>query len=186
MQLFRSKSSDAQLSFSSGRKNCSFFQPKLTVGPVNDVYEQEADAVADRVMRMEDSDHVQPKHNISSVQRKCAECEEEERAQRKGNGQTTGEAPSIVSDVVNSGGGKNLDNNTRSFMEKRFGYDFSHVKIHDDTVAAKSAQSINALAYTSGNNIVFNQGQYSPETNSGRKLLAHELTHVVQQRPDNK
>src|SRR5690606_20271324 len=67
------------------------------------------------------------------------------------------------------------------FMENRFGYDFSHVKIHDDTVAAKSAQSINALAYTSGNNIVFNHGQYSPETNSGRKLLAHELTHVVQQ-----
>ena len=66
-------------------------------------------------------------------------------------------------------------------MENRFGYDFSRVKIHTDTVATKSAQSINALAYTSGNNIVFDEGQYSPNTANGKKLLAHELTHVVQQ-----
>ena len=74
-----------------------------------------------------------------------------------------------------------LPHETRDFFEPRFGYDFSNVKIHTDAVAAKSARSINALAYTSGNNIVFNQNQYSPETDSGKKLLAHELTHVVQQ-----
>jgi hypothetical protein len=160
-----------------------FFQARLTVGPTDDVYEKEADAMADKVMRMADTDHaVQPKHNISSIQRMCAECqEEEEQAQRKESGATSPEAPSIVQTVVNSGGGTNLDTGTRGFMENRFGYDFSNVKIHNDTVAAKSAQSINALAYTSGNNIVFNQGQYSPGTNAGKKLLAHELTHVVQQ-----
>ena len=70
---------------------------------------------------------------------------------------------------------------SRSFMENRFGYDFSNVKIHADAVAGKSAQSINALAYTSGNNIVFNEGQYSPGTENGRRLLAHELTHTIQQ-----
>ena len=160
-----------------------FFQAKLTVGPTDDVYEKEADAMADKVMRMTDTDHaVQPKHNISSIQRTCAECqEEEEQAQRKASDATKSDAPSIVQDVVSSGGGRKLDDPTRGFMENRFGYDFSNVKIHNDTVAAKSAQSINALAYTSGNNIVFNHGQYSPATNTGQKLLAHELTHVVQQ-----
>jgi hypothetical protein len=64
-------------------------------------------------------------------------------------------------------------------------YDFSEVKIHKDDVAARSAQSINALAYTSGNNIVFNHSQFSPETNQGKKLLAHELTHVMQQSSNN-
>jgi hypothetical protein len=160
-----------------------FFQARLTVGPTDDVYEKEADAVADKVMRMTDSHQaVQPKLAISSIQRTCHECqEEEEQAQRKESGGTSSEAPSIVHDVVHSQGGSKLDDSARGFMENRFGYDFSNVKIHDNTVAAKSAQSINALAYTSGNNIVFNQGQYSPGTNKGKKLLAHELTHVVQQ-----
>lgn len=164
------------------RSSSLFFQPKLNVGPTDDVYEKEADAVADKVMRMNSVPSFQPKLAISSVQRTCAECaKEEEEVQRKGSGVSTGEAPSIVHNVVNSGGGTSLDGNTQSFMESRFGYDFSNVRIHNDTVAAKSAQSINALAYTSGNNIVFNQGQYSPGTNSGKKLLAHELTHVLQQ-----
>jgi hypothetical protein len=174
--------SDRSFFSKKGRSYSLFFQPKLTVGPTNDVYEKEADAMADKVMRMTDTDHaVQSKRRISSAQRTCAECREEEQAQRKESGATSPEAPSIVHDVVNSGGGTNLDPGTRGFMENRFGYDFSNVKIHNDTVAAKSAQSINALAYTSGHNIVFNQGQYSPATSTGKKLLAHELTHVVQQ-----
>jgi len=77
--------------------------------------------------------------------------------------------------------GSTMPKTTRSFFEKKLGHDFSNVKIHTDTVAAKSAQSINALAYTTGNHIVFSQNQYQPETTSGKKLLAHELTHVVQQ-----
>jgi hypothetical protein len=97
----------------------------------------------------------------------------------------TAEAPSTVHEGISSNG-EPLDDGTRSFMENRFGYDFGSVKIHTNTIAAKSAQSINALAYTSGNSIVFNQGQYSPETTQGKKLLAHELTHVVQQSSGDK
>jgi hypothetical protein len=166
------------------RERKPFFQAKLTVGPTDDVYEKEADAMADKVMRVSNHEEtLQSKPKITTIQRNCAACEkeEEERAQRKESGEAESEAPSIVHDVIHSGGGNKLDTDTRGFMENRFGYDFSSVKIHNNTVAAKSAQSINALAYTSGNNIVFNQGEYSPGTDSGKKLLAHELTHVVQQ-----
>lgn len=164
-----------------------FFQPKLTIGPVDDVYEREADAVADKVMRMDSPGVYQAKADPVEIQRKCAHCEEEENLQRKEGGKKdeTAEVPSSVHEVINSAG-KPLDDGTRSFMENRFGYDFGNVKIHTDTVAAKSARSINALAYTSGNSIVFNEGQYSPGSESGKKLLAHELTHVVQQSSDNK
>ena len=162
-----------------------FFQPKLTIGPVDDPCEREADAVADKVMRMSnhDEERLQTKITPLPIQRKCAECEEEEKqVQTKANGTGSGEkeAPSLVNDVINSSG-KSLDTETRSTMENRFGYDFSNVKIHTGSQAAKSAESIKALAYTSGNSIVFNEGQYSPGTESGQKLLAHELTHVVQQ-----
>ncbi len=162
-----------------------FFQPKLTIGPVDDSYEREADAVADQVMRMSDHDarKIQPEISPLSVQRKCAECEEEENQLQKkdnGPGYAEKEAPSVVNDVLTSSG-KSLEPDTKSFMENRFGKDFSNVKIHTDSIAAKSAQSINALAYTTGNNIIFNQGQYSPGTEKGQRLLAHELTHVVQQ-----
>ena len=155
-----------------------FFQPKLTIGPVDDVYEREADAVADRVMRMS----IVEGETILPVQRMCTECEEEEKLQRKeqpSNSVTT-EAPPVVGEAINSAS-KPLAEDTRSFMENRMGYDFSNVKIHTGSIATKSAQSINALAYTSGNNIVFNEGQYAPDTKSGKALLAHELTHVVQQ-----
>jgi hypothetical protein len=162
-------------------RNPLFFQAKLTVGPTDDVYEREADAVADKVMRMTDEAQVSPKISPLAVQRKCEHCMAEEDLQRKpGNANQVHEAPSIVNDTL-ANGGHSLDGDTRSFMESRFGYDFSGVKIHTGTVAAKSAQSVNALAYTSGNNIVFNQHQYSPATEHGRRLLAHELTHVVQQ-----
>jgi pyrrolidone-carboxylate peptidase len=116
------------------------------------------------------------------VQRKCASCEEEESLQRKedGEGGSGEEAPAIVSDAVATGGAP-LDDDTRSSMENRFGYDFSQVRIHTDTVAAKSAQAINAHAYTTGNHVVFNEGRYQPGTQNGQSLLAHELTHVVQQ-----
>ena len=116
----------------------------------------------------------------TEVRRKCAKCEEEDQLQRKESGTNESGATSLVDQTLQSSGAP-LDKGTKSFMEDRFGYDFSNVKIHTGSVAAKSAGSINALAYTSGNNIVFNQNQYSPQSESGRKLLAHELTHVVQQ-----
>jgi len=117
------------------------------------------------------------------IQRKCAHCEEEEKLlQKKENGTDSNTiAPPIVHDVINSSAGKPLDTDTRAYMEPRFNYDFSNVKIHDNELAAKSASSINALAYTSGNDIVFNSGQYNTNSDSGKRLLAHELTHVVQQ-----
>jgi hypothetical protein len=117
------------------------------------------------------------------VRRKCADCANEEKMQLK---EKTNE--SITGDIGFENYINNLDNNgqsmpteVRNFYEPRFGYDFSNVKIHTGSAAAKSAQSINALAYTSGDNIVFNSGQYSPGTDSGKRLLGHELTHVVQQ-----
>jgi hypothetical protein len=77
--------------------------------------------------------------------------------------------------------GQKLPGETRNFYEKRFGYDFSNVKVHTDAEAAKSAKSVNALAFTFGNDIVFNTGQYSLNSDSGKRLLGHELTHAVQQ-----
>ena len=164
----------------------SFFQPKLTINQSNDEYEQEADAMADEIMRMSvnDQSFFSPKPvGISHVQRKCAHCEEEEKLLRKENKSQSTEAGSETNSYISSlsSKGSSLSKEARSFFEPRFGYDFSDVKIHNDSEAAKSADGINALAYTNGNNIVFNQNQFSPESDGGKKLLAHELTHVVQQ-----
>lgn len=90
------------------------------------------------------------------------------------------EAPPIVNEVLRSAG-QPLDANTRASMEPRFGHDFSRVRIHSDERAAESARAVNALAYTVGRDVVFGMQQYRPETREGRRLLAHELTHVVQQ-----
>src|SRR3984893_3142932 len=89
---------------------------------------------------------------------------------------------SPVHEVVGSGGGSPLDSPTRSFMEDRIGADFSDVRIHTGTKADQSARSINAQAYTVGSDVVFQSGKYAPDTDPGRHMLAHELTHVVQQR----
>jgi hypothetical protein len=197
--------------------NNTFFQPKLTVNQPNDVYEQEADAMADKVMRMPDAENTkQPffKPVLTSIQRKCKNCEEEQKlqrkkeepiqlkpvkesalqrkctacedeekkVQRKDEGSDPGgmEAPTTVHNIIKSGG-QPLDGGTRDFMESRFGYDFSRVQIHNDPSAHRSSEDINALAYTHGNHVVFGEGQYQPNTNTGKQLLAHELTHVVQQ-----
>jgi hypothetical protein len=89
-------------------------------------------------------------------------------------------APPIVDDVL-AQTGQPLDRATRSFMEGRFGYDFSRVRVHSDTRDNASARSVHAHAYTVGENIVFDAGRFAPHTREGRRLLAHELTHVVQQ-----
>jgi hypothetical protein len=90
------------------------------------------------------------------------------------------EVPPVVHDVLRSTG-QPLDAETRSFFEPRFEHDFSHVRVHTDARAAESAQAVNALAYTVGSEVVFGAGQYAPQTDAGRRLLAHELTHVAQQ-----
>ncbi|MFN0034200.1 MAG: DUF4157 domain-containing protein, partial [Saprospiraceae bacterium] len=129
------------------------------------------------VMRM-------PLTTVSGIQRSCAGCEEEQQAQRKetNGGDASGKAaPSIVSDVLSSGGGQAMDGGTRQFMESRFGQDFSSVRIHTGSRAAESAGAIQAKAYTSGRDVVFGAGEYQPGSESGRRLLAHELVHVGQQ-----
>ncbi|HKS44900.1 MAG TPA: DUF4157 domain-containing protein [Amycolatopsis sp.] len=91
------------------------------------------------------------------------------------------EERSPVHDVINSGGAP-LDNETRSDMESRFGQDFSNVRVHTGGAAHESAKSVNAQAYTVGSDIVFQSGKYDPSSDAGKHMLAHELTHVVQQR----
>jgi Domain of unknown function (DUF4157) len=174
-------------------------QRKLTIGAANDPLESEADAMADRVMRGQDAAAATPS-SAQTVRRKCScedsgkpcpKCEEEKKqsVQRKpvspaSHAVTHAEAPPIVHDVLRSPG-QPLDRGTRSFMESRFGYDLSHVRIHADSRAAESARSVSARAYTVGHNIVFAAGQYngeySLEAASTRGLLAHELAHVLQQ-----
>jgi Domain of unknown function (DUF4157)/Domain of unknown function (DUF4347)/Effector protein len=94
--------------------------------------------------------------------------------------QESSRVPPIVDEVLRSRG-QPLDAETRAFFEPRFGHDFSRVRVHTDARAAESAQSINALAYTVGGDLVFGVGQYAPETSAGRRLVAHELAHVIQQ-----
>lgn len=88
--------------------------------------------------------------------------------------------PPVVHNVLHSPG-QPLDRGTRSFMESRFGHDFSQVRVHTDPQSAESASAVNARAYTVGQHVVFGAGQYAPETTTGKHLLAHELTHTIQQ-----
>jgi hypothetical protein len=121
-------------------------------------------------------------HSAESVG-ECEECHKKrlDTLQRSAvNNSTTHEVPPIVHEVLRSPG-LPIDTSTRAFMEPRFRQDFSHVRLHTDAKAAASARAVNALAYTVGQDVVFNTGQYAPATVSGNQLLAHELTHVTQQ-----
>lgn len=130
-------------------------QTKLAISSPGDVFEREADAVADHVMRMPDP-ALQPL------------------------AQTNGSA--VASDFTSRlGAGVPLDSASRRYFEPRFGRDFSSVRVHTDEVAASSAAQIAARAYTVSNHVVFGAGQWSPSTSDGRRLLAHELAHVTQQ-----
>lgn len=113
----------------------------------------------------------------------CDQCSKKDSASRRQQAAASSMhgVPSAAVDVLKAPGNP-LDNPTRSFMESRFGTDFSRVRVHNDGTASAAARSINALAYTSGTNIVFGAGQYTPGTAKGQRLLAHELAHVVQQR----
>ena len=117
----------------------------------------------------------------------CDKCAEEEKPrggtmQRKASspGSASTAVPPAVRNVL-GGPGRPLDGGTRSFMESRFGRDFSGVRVHTGSEAAASAQQVGAHAYTVGNDIVFANGKYDPDSSSGRHLLAHELTHTIQQ-----
>jgi hypothetical protein len=166
-------------------------QAKLTISQPGDSAELEADRVAEQVMRMPGpvvegtvSASERPKETL--ISRKCEECEEDEKKsmQRKPDSQlgpaVNGGAPALVDRALASQG-RSLDPWTRAFMESRFNQDFGHVRIHAGPAAGDSARAVNALAYTVGSDVVFRPESYAPETAEGRRLLAHELTHVVQQ-----
>ena len=110
----------------------------------------------------------------------CAECSKKPLQRRAANSAEHAMAPPIVHDVLHSSG-QPLNLATRAFMEPRFGHDFSRVRVHTDAQAAESAQAVNAMAYTVGRDIVFGPGKYAPDTHQGNELLAHELTHTLQQ-----
>ena len=113
----------------------------------------------------------------------CTDCRKKREGVLQRRAATSNEpttVPPLVSEVLRSPG-QPLDTNTRAFMQPRFGYDFSSVRVHTDAKAAESARAVNALAYTVGRDVVFGGGQYLTGTNMGQKLMAHELTHVVQQ-----
>jgi hypothetical protein len=115
------------------------------------------------------------------INRKWTACEDDKKLQKKEAGTAAGgEAPAIVHDVLRSPG-QPLDAATRAYFEPRFGRDFSRVRVHTDAAAAQSAQDVNAHAYTAGHNMAFDAGRFAPGTQQGRRLIAHELTHVVQQ-----
>jgi hypothetical protein len=113
----------------------------------------------------------------------CAECRRKRLSLQRRSGSATRpptEAPPVVHEVLRSPG-RPLDAYTRAFMEPRFGHDFGKVRVHSDAKAGESARTVDALAYTVGQDIVFGAGQYAPGTIPGQRLLAHELAHTVQQ-----
>lgn len=130
----------------------------------------------------EEDETVQAKLNQETLQRQ-EDSEEEEPVQAKETPEQTPHVSSTNESRINSfnGGGQPLDKVTRNYFEPRFGLDFSRVRVHQDGYAADVSRSINARAFTMGNNIVFDSGQYQPQSSEGKRLLGHELTHVVQQ-----
>jgi hypothetical protein len=160
-------------------------QTKLAISQPRDEYEQEADRISEHVMRMPEP-RLQPACTCGGA---CPTCQTEPHApgherlhtKRVGSGDWgLAEVPTIVHEVLRSPG-RPLDLATRAFMEPRFGYDFSRVRVHTDENAETSARTLNAHAYTVGNDIVFGLGRFDSTAAEGRRLLAHELTHVVQQ-----
>jgi hypothetical protein len=152
-------------------------QAKLKIGQPDDMYEQEADRMAKQVMSISEP----------TVQLKCTGCNKDEKdiLQTKKVSRyipvtQDQDVPPVIHEVLRSPG-KPLDPVIRAFMEPRFGYDFSSVRVRSEEQAAASAEAINAHAYTVGQEIVFANGKYAPGTDAGKELIAHELTHVVQQ-----
>ncbi len=159
-------------------------QRASVISAPGDPYEREADVIADQVMRMADPQAIAAAP--PRLQRKCAACEDEEKAAIQTKAADSGDAPAehdIAAAIGVAGrGGTSLPDALRSWFEPRFGYDFGAVRIHADAAGAAAARSVRARAYTTGRDIVFGSGQYAPGTPHGRHLLAHELVHVVQQR----
>ncbi len=171
-------------------------QAKLTVGAPDDLYEQEADRVADQVISMAPPAPVQrlatgavevQRDPLAAtitplVQRAMEEEEEPLQAKAMQRQTNSSNAPTLETRLNQSqGGGSPLPSETRSFMESRFGIDFSQVRIHTDSASVQMNQELSAQAFTHGRDVYFGAGKFDPSSDSGKHLLAHELTHVVQQ-----
>lgn len=167
---------------------------EMRVGRPDDEYEREADRIAEQVMRMPEETAVQPVRVTQPAPRQTTPSpdslltrEDEYRKvaanpklQRDAAEPPSGTVPAEVHKVLRMPG-RPLDPVTRGFMEERFGHDFSRVRVYTGTTAERSARAVNARAYTVGNDVIFDAGRFSPRTQEGRRLIAHELTHVVQQ-----
>lgn len=161
------KSSSGECESCHKKKLNNSLQTKLQIGASNDPLEHEADRVAQQVMSRSSSSAIS--NAPVKIQR------------LSNNTSSKGEAiPSSVHSILASSGNP-MQSGLRQNMEQRFGHDFSQVRIHTDSAAAKSARDVNAHAYTVGNDVVFGTGQFSPNTHGGQSLLAHELVHTVQQ-----
>jgi hypothetical protein len=164
-------------------------QTKLRVSAPGDAHEREADAIADRVM-------AQPE---AGVQRKSAACEEEDEQKKKVTGKETDKkeeeevrrkaagSEATVTDAAAAAIGARRDSGQplpageRAFFESRLGTDLGRVRVHTDPEAARLSAGLSARAFTVGNDVFFGSGEYQPGSSSGRRLLAHELAHVLQQ-----
>jgi lysozyme family protein len=161
-------------------------QLKPAVTSPEDMSEQEADRVADHVMHMPEP---QPQRACACGGGGCSGCGQkqgghEQLQARRVRANDAGEMsmPPLDHEMVSSPG-QPLETTTRGFMESRFGQDFSRVRVHTGPGAEDAANSVQARAFTLGQDIVFGPGQYAPHETRGQRLLAHELTHVIQQRP---
>ncbi|MGC2403630.1 MAG: DUF4157 domain-containing protein [Acidobacteriaceae bacterium] len=164
----------------------------LKINTPGDAFEREADRAVDAVVSQKGAAPAWSLSRMSiaaPLQRKCScgggsegectDCAQRETLQRRTSGDLSA-VPPIVHDVLNSPG-RSLDAKTRSFFEPRFGHDFGKVRIHTGPEAAASASAVHAVAYTVGHDIVFGESRYAPSSRQGHELLAHELSHVIQQ-----
>ncbi|MEH1813552.1 MAG: DUF4157 domain-containing protein [Nostoc sp.] len=163
-------------------------QTKLTVNQPGDIYEQEADSVAKLVMQ-----RMSEPVSRQSIQREALPEEEDQLqmkslagsitplVQRQGGGRTAATSELETSIQQARGNGQPLADDIKQPMEQAFGADFGSVRVHTDAQSDSLNQSIQARAFTTGQDVFFRQGEYSPGSNAGKELLAHELTHVVQQ-----
>jgi len=148
-------------------------QAKLKIGQPEDMYEQEANRVAEQVMQMSEP----------RLQRQTGKEKEEETLQSKEIPSTVPKVTPYIESRIHTlkEGGQPLSESVRAFFEPRFGADFSGVRVHADSNASRLAKSVHAKAFTVGKDVVFGIGQYAPNTRDGQRLLAHELAHTLQQ-----
>jgi hypothetical protein len=195
LQLQRTSGNQAVSKMLFGMKPQPVIQAKLTVGAANDRYEREADHVAAQVMRLPDQsapiaqrvgeeDELQAKPLAASITPLIQRAEEDDELQAKSVTAGAAFAPGADFEdrlAMAHGGGAPLPKTTRDFMEARFGADFSGVRLHKGGEASKLNREISAQAFTRGRDIYLGAGKEEVESNAGRQLLAHELTHTIQQ-----